>query len=459
MTPPRVLVLGGGIAGLAAAWECHRRGVPTVVLEAQPRAGGLIRTDIAGPYVLDAGPDAFLVTKPGAIGLCRELDIDSQLIGMKTPRGAYVLRDDELHALPEGGAFGIATRLGPFLRSTLLSTGGKCRVAVEPLVPCRRGTTDESAGSFFRRRFGVEAASWIAQPLLGGIHAGDLDRLSASSVFPQLVDLERRGRSVLLGLRRHAARPSAGGAFRSFPSGMATLTGAMVAQLPPGTVRLGTLITTITRHGDRWRVRSADGSTHDADLVVVAVPAHVAAEVLPAVSPDVAASCGMIRYVSSAAALLVYRARDIARPLSGSGYVTGPARRPDPVMATSWLTGKWDGRAPHGFTVLRGFFGGDRDEGSASLPDDTLIALAHDSWARRFGIVGRPVLARTVRWVKGSPQHEVGHLARIREIDARLGALSGVAVAGSGFRAVGIPDVITDARSTARDLLDRWRAR
>jgi oxygen-dependent protoporphyrinogen oxidase len=455
---PRVLILGGGIAGLAAAWECHRQGTACEVLEAQPQAGGVIRTELAGAFVLDTGPDAFLVTKPGAITLCRELGIESELIGMKPPRGASILRGDTLHALPEGGAFGIATRPGPFVRSTLLSPAGKLRVALEPLVPRRRSATDESAGAFFRRRFGAEAAERIAQPLLGGIHAGNLDHLSAEAVLPQLTAVERQGRSVLLALRRQARHATEGGAFRSFPGGMARLVESLVAALPPGTVRLGTPVERLRTEGRRWCVQTSRGETLEADILLLAAPAPVVGGWLRDVAAGPAAEAAAIRYVSSAGVLAVYADSQVARPMRGSGYVSTPGASPDPLLATSWLSSKWAGRAPAGHTVLRGFFGGALDEAALARSDDELIDLAHRTWVRRFGVAGPPVLTRVVRWVRSSPQHEVGHGARVRAIDSAMAVLPPVAVCGSGFRAVGIPDVVSDARVTMSRLLERWRA-
>ena len=455
---PRILILGGGIAGLAAAWECHTQGQPATVLEAQPRSGGVIRTDVDEGFVLDTGPDSFLATKPGAIELCRELGLESRLIGMKPPRGAYVLRGDRLHALPEGGAFGIATRPGPFLRSTLLSVPGKLRVALEPLVPRRRTGEDESAGAFFRRRFGVEAADRLAQPLLGGIHVGDLDRLSAAAVLPQLVGVERAGGSVLAALARQSRRSTAGGAFRSFPGGMATLVDALVAALPDGTVKHEATVAELRCAGRTWVVQTTDGATHDADVLVLAAPATVAGHWLAPVQATAADLAAGIRYLSSAGVLAAYRDDQIGRPLRGSGYVSVPDPTGDRVLATSWLSNKWEGRAPRGFTLLRGFFGGAFDEAVLDSDDEALVALARASWSRRFAVQGDPVLTRVVRWTQQSPQHDVGHAARIARFDEALAALPAIAACGSGFRAVGIPDVISDARACTRQLLERWRA-
>lgn len=456
---PRVLILGGGIAGLSAAWECHRQGFRPTVLERQRRAGGVVRTDRIDGFVLDTGPDAFLASKPGALTLCRELGVDRQLIEQKQPRGAYVLRAGRLHALPEGGAFGIATRPGPFLRSTLLSPAGKLRVALEPFVPRRRRPEDESAGAFFRRRFGSEAARHIAQPLLGGIHAGDLEHLSAMAVLPQLVAVERAGRSVLLALRAQSRRPAAGGAFRSFRDGMETLVEALRQQLPPDTVRLQEEVCTLTTAAEHWVVHTSSGARFEADLLLLAAPAPIVADWLRPHRPEAADAAAAIRYVSSAGVLAVYRDAQIARPLCGSGYVSTPGPGREPLLATSCLSAKWDGRAPTGFTVLRGFFGGALDEAILARGDLALAAEAEATWSRRFGASGPPVLTRVVRWTRASPQHEVGHAGRVQVIAQAIATLPPVDVAGSGFRAVGLPDVIADARAAMRGLLDRWRAR
>ncbi len=457
--PPRVVVLGGGIAGLSAAWECHRRGLPVTVLEEQARAGGVIRTDAVGAFVLDTGPDAFLVSKPGAIALCRELGIDGQLIPMKSPRDAFVLRDGRLHALPAGGAFGIPTRFGPLLRSTLLSPAGKLRVALEPMVPRKRSREDESVAAFFRRRFGPEVAGRIAQPLLGGIHVGDIEQLSAEALVPQLTAAERAGRSVLLTLGELGRRATKDGAFRSFPRGMATLVDTLLAQLPTGTVRLGCGAVDLSRSGREWHVRTSANDVLPADVVLLAAPAPVTATWLGRLDALAAEASSAITYVSSAGVLAVYRDEQIARPLRGSGYVASPEPGRERLLATSWLTGKWDGRAPAGYTILRGFFGGAFDQAVLWLTDAALVDEAQRSWSVRFGIAGPPDVTRVVRWHRASPQHEVGHPARVRQIDARLAALPYIGVAGSGFRGVGIPDVVADARAAMRTLLDRWHAR
>jgi len=317
---------------------------------------------------------------------------------------------------------------------------------------------DESAGAFFRRRFGAEAAARIAQPLLGGIHAGDLDRLSAEAVFPQLAAVERQGRSVLLALRRQAGRPTEGGAFRSFPRGMGTLVAGLEAALPSGTIRLGTAAESLRLEDRTWKVLTSHGETMDADVLLLAAPAPVVGHWLREWAPAAAGEAAAIRYVSSAGVVAVYADSQIGRPMRGSGYVSTPGPGRDPLLATSWLSSKWAGRAPAGHTVLRGFFGGAFDEATLTHTDDELVELAHGTWVRRFGVSGAPALTRVVRWTRASPQHDVGHAARVRSVEDALAVLPPVAVCGSGFRAIGIPDVISDARAAMDRLLQRWRA-
>lgn len=240
---------------------------------------------------------------------------------------------------------------------------------------------------------------------------------------------------------------------------MISLVDALLTALPAETVRLGTRAETVQHDGASWQVRSSTGDTVTADLLLLAAPAVVVSHWIRPLVPAAADLAEGIRYVSSAGVLAAYRDAQIARPMRGSGYVSTPGPGREPLLATSWLSSKWHGRAPAGSTILRGFFGGALDEATLTRSDDELVALAQDSWSRRFGVTGDPLLTRVVRWTNTSPQHEVGHGRRVATIDEALATLPPVAVCGSGFRAVGIPDVVSDARGAIRGLLERWRAR
>jgi oxygen-dependent protoporphyrinogen oxidase len=461
MAPPRIVIVGGGMAGLAAAWECHQRGLPCTVLEASARAGGVVQSTRTEGLVLDGGPDAFLATKPGATTLCRELGLEGELIEMLPPRGAFIQAGGRFHPLPEGGAFGVPANARAFLTSHLLSWKGKLRVALEPLLPKATWPSghDESAAAFFERRFGVELTHRIAQPLLGGIHAGRLEDLSARAVLPQLVAMEAAGRSVWLTLRREGSRPRPGGAFRSFATGMGRLPEALVDALPSGTVRTRSQAAGLAFTDGTFRVTVDAGAVLAADIVLMAVPAWRMPALLRPLLPAAADLCAAVPYVSSATALLAYRSDAFPAPLRGSGYLMADRSVDDPVMAVTWVTGKWPHRAAPGTTLIRVFFGGAGHEAILAEDDATLTSLAHGHLRRWWQAGAEPRLARVFRWPHSSPQHVVGHLARVHAVQMQLDGLPGLGVAGSGFRAVGIPDVVADARAEMRRLIERWQQR
>lgn len=455
MTPARVVVVGAGIAGLSAAYELRARGIETRVLEAGPSAGGVIRTDRFDGWVVDGGPDALLTQKPAGLALCRELGIADRLVPTLTPRTAYVLRDGRLRPLVEGSFLGFPLRFSSLARTSLFSVAGKLRMACEPLVPPVRGGEDESIASFVRRRFGREAADYLAEPLLAGIHAGDADRLSVNALFPRLVDAERTAGSVLKALRGVSPTPSPQGAFVSFPGGIAELVETLVA-------RLGDTIATSTRVLDVQRAGAftleTDRGAVAADAVVLAVPAYAAGGMLTSLHTRLASLCADIPYASTATVALGYRRDQIAHPLSGSGFVVPRVER-TPILAGTWVTSKWPHRAPSGHVLLRGFIGGGRDPRRLEADDQTLIADVERSLATTLRITGRPLFTRLYRWTRQSPQYEVGHLERIRTIESLVGTIPGLFLTGSGFRAIGIPDCVADGRSTAASVAQYLSAR
>lgn len=467
MAIPRIVIVGGGIAGLSAAWACHRRGLSCVLLEAADRAGGVVSTERTDGLVLDAGPDAFLAQKPGIMRLCQELGIERELITMSRPRGAHVLAGRRFHALPEGGAFGLPLTWQAAVRTGLLSWKAKARLQVEPVLPKRAWPVayDESAGAFIARRLGPEVARRIAQPLLGGIHAGDLRTLSARAVIPAFVAMEAAGSSVLRALRRQRRRTSDDGAFRSFREGMARLPGALVAALPPGTVRTGTTVTRVTSGAHEpsttsgLSVTTAGEARFPADLLLLTAPAWATASLLEDVAPSAASLCASVPYASTATVLLEYETRVIGRPLPGSGYVVADPGEGDPVMAVTLITQKWTGRAPAGTSLIRAFFGGAGREAVLAQSDKALVGLAHLHLQRTLGVTGEPALTRVYRWTRASPQHTVGHAARISALQQDLDGQPGLGVAGSGFRAIGLPDVASDARREMDRLIDVWQQR
>jgi protoporphyrinogen/coproporphyrinogen III oxidase len=444
-----VVIVGGGIAGLSAAYELQRRGCSAHVLEAGDRPGGVIRTERFDGWVVDCGPDALLAQKPAGVGLCRELGIADRLVTTLAPRTAYVLRDDTLHPLAEGSFLGFPLSFTALALASLFTPAGKARMAAEVLVPRRtwHEDDDESIGAFVRRRFGQEAADFLADPLLAGIHAGDADALSVRTLFPRLVEAERQSGSVLRAFRALKMTRSPQGAFVSLPGGTGELVEALAAALAPGTVRLGTRVTEIHRAGD-YTVEWAEGSLRSR-VVLLCVPAYAAAGLLRSFDTGLAAACDGIPYASTATVAFGYRREQVAHPMQGTGFVVPKAER-RALLAATWVSSKWPGRAPEGHVLLRGFLGGGRDPHRLERHDDeALVRAAEEELAELLGITGSPVVTRLTRWPRQSPQFVVGHQARVAAIEQRLKALPGLFLAGSGFRAIGIPDCIADGRAAA----------
>ena len=445
-----VVIVGGGIAGLATAFELSRRGLSFVVLERAARAGGVILSEEIDGFTIDGGPDALLIQKPEAIALCKEIGLGDRLVSTKPPRLAYIQRGGRLHALPAASVLGIPTRIGPFARTTLFSWGGKLRMGGELFVPQRRDDADESIGAFMRRRFGDEAVSYLAEPLLAGIHAGDVERLSMRALFPRLVDAERKHGSLLKAFRnsistRHSTISSEG-AFKSLPGGLSEMVHALVAALGPEQVRTGTRVDAITGRGP-FAVRTSAGETIDAQAVVLATPAYATSPLMQDRDEEIARLAGQVPYASAATVVLAFERRHVRDPLIGSGFVVPRVERTG-ILAASWLSSKWPHRAPEDRVLMRTFIGGARDPRALERDDAELIRTSLAALTPLLGIERAPLLTRVYRWDRGNAQHEVGHLERMAAIDRALARHPGLFITGSGFRGVGIPDCVADGRKT-----------
>jgi oxygen-dependent protoporphyrinogen oxidase len=357
-----------------------------------------------------------------------------------------VLRAGRLRPIAEGSFLGFPLSLPALAASSLFSWRGKLRMACEAVIP-RGGADEESIAAFVRRRFGAEAADYLAEPLLAGIHAGDAERLSLAALFPQLRDAERRAGSVLRAARTLRMAPSARGAFVSLPGGMGELVEAVAAALGgSATVRLSTRASEVRRAG----VFSVDTDSGPvaARAVVLAVPAWSAAGLLRAIDGTLAQLCDAVPYASTATVALGYRRDQIRHPLAGSGFVV-PRVEQTPLLAATWVTSKWPGRAPDGHVLLRGYLGGGRDPGRLEQSDGELVATVQRALSGILHIDDAPLFSRLFRFARQSPQYELGHLQRVAAIDARAAAIPGLFLTGSGVRAIGIPDCIADGRATA----------
>lgn len=452
-----VVIVGGGMAGLAAAFELTLKNVDFVLLEAAPRAGGVVLSEEVDGYTIDGGPDALLVQKHAGVALCEEVGLRDRLISTRPPRFAFIQRGARLHPLPASSVLGVPTEIGPFVRTRLFTWPGKLRMGMELFVPAKRDDSDESIGAFMRRRFGAEATEYLAEPLLAGIHAGDVDRLSMKALFPRFLEAERRSGSLLRYFRAQPRRPSSDGAFRSLPGGLSELVRAVVGRLPASRVRLHTPVARVDAHAGQFIVETAGGERLAASAVVLAAPAYATARIVAPLDAELSRLCGEIPYASTATVALGFSRSAVAHPLQGSGFVV-PRTEANGILAATWLSSKWDHRAPEGRVLMRAFIGGGRDPRAFELSDREMVARSLGALTPLLGITGAPELTRIYRWERASVQHEVGHLARVESIERALTRLPGLFVTGSGFRGVGIPDCVADGRATAEQVI-QWLSR
>jgi oxygen-dependent protoporphyrinogen oxidase len=331
---------------------------------------------------------------------------------------------------------------------SLVPVAARARMALEPLVPARKNPADESIAAFFRRRFGAATVDVIAQPLLGGIHAGDVGLLSLPSLFPRLAEAERSEHKVLRWARKTARGRGTAGAFQSLSSGMGELVDAIRRRLPEEAIRLSTPVLSLARRDGSWDVKTA-GDDVRCRAVIIACPAHAAVRFLAELDPTLAGQCAQVRYVSTVSIALGFPRDAIAHPLAGSGFVVARATNTVRITACTWVSSKWEGRAPAGQVLLRAYLGGAHDPDAVELQDDDLIDTAVRELSAILSISAPPTLARVSRWRHAGAQHEVGHAARMKVLAARLGTHPGVFVTGSGFTSIGIPDCVADGRAVA----------
>ncbi|PYN61934.1 MAG: protoporphyrinogen oxidase [Candidatus Rokuibacteriota bacterium] len=454
-------MVGGGIAGLTAAHRAveisRERGtaLELTVLEARDRLGGTIETEHAGGFLVETGPDSFLSEKPWGLALCRRIGLESRLVGTDDRfRRVFVWFGKRLHPVPDGFQLLAPTRLTPFVTSSLFSWPGKLRMALDVILP-RGGGGDESLGAFVRRRLGREALERIAQPLVAGIYTADPDELSLLATMPRFVELERRERSLILGLwkaSRKAPAASTSGArwslFVSLAGGMGELIAALASRLPSDAVRLKHRVGGIERRGAHWRVTTEEAGAIDADAVIVATETHAASRLLRYVDPPLATMLEMIPYASSATVSLGYRRADVPHPLDGFGFVVPRAEHRD-LLACTFSSVKYPGRAPERHVLIRCFVGGALNAAALERSDDEIVERVRRELGEALGITAAPMLTRVARHPASMPQYAVGHLTTVETIERRLAAIPGLLLAGGGYRGVGIADCVRSGEAAA----------
>jgi oxygen-dependent protoporphyrinogen oxidase len=442
----RVAVIGGGIAGLAATRRLEALGADPVVVEPGV-LGGKIRTERVDGFVIEAGPDSFLSRKERGIALCEELGLDGELVGRRPEHAqTFVRRGDDLHPLPEGLTGMIPTSLDALERGSLLSPEGVARFREEPGIPALPGDDDESVASFVSRRFGREVYDALVEPLMTGIYGGDGELMSLRATFPQLRALEREHGSLLRG----PSPPEAGGRppFVSLRGGMDTLVTRLAERLERTRI-VPTAATRVSRGPSGFEIFLADAESLGADGVVVATPAFATAELLAELDVELSALHARIPYASSVVVSLAFSRADVV-PLDGYGYLV-PRTEGSDVLACTWSSQKWEGRAPDESVLVRVYAGRHGGRDLATGDDDELVALAREE-VRRLGVVAEPSLSRVHRWPLGMPQYVVGHSERVARIDELAALIPGFALAGAAYRGVGIPDCIALGEAAAESV-------
>jgi len=457
----KIVVVGGGITGLAAAHRAvelaRERGsaLELTLIESRDRLGGTIVSERVDGFLVEAGPDSFLSEKPWALALCRRLGVEHRLVRTDDRfRKVFVWHGGRLHPLPDGFQLLAPTAMRPFVTSSLFSLPGKLRMALDLVLP-RGSADDESLGAFVRRRLGAEALERVAQPLVAGIYTADPDDLSLAATMPRFLEVEKRDRSIILGLRRalkQAPLPGTSGArwslFVTFGHGMEEMITALAGRLPAGAVVLKQRVSALERAGDRWRVKTAEGGGFDADRVILSGEAHASARLVRYLDPALANLLSEIPYSSAATVSLGYRRADVPHPLDGFGFVV-PRVEGKALLAGTFSSVKYPQRAPEGHVLIRGFLGGMLNTAILDEDDAALIGRARAELREALGITAEPVLTRLHRWPASMPQYRVGHLARVDTIERAMAALPGLALAGGAYRGVGIADCVRSGEAAA----------
>ena len=469
----KLIIIGGGIAGLSAAYYAQKKlglsdieGDPSVeitLLEADSHWGGKITTDRVDGFVIEGGPDTFLATKTWAVELCKELGLSDRLHGTNPDtKNTYVLHKNRLEGLPDGLAMMIPGKVMPMLTTGLLNPIQKVRIGLDFLLPVKKGNDDESLGSFISRRMGRATYENLIEPLMSGIYAGDGDKLSLQSTFPFLRDFERKYGSLARGaMKMYRARvksqknTGSRSIFLTPTTGLAEMVEALVNTLESNgaDLRLNTPVSKISQKDDTHQVDLADGSSLQADALILATPPYVTGKLIGSHLPKLASVLESIPYVSTATISLAYKLTDLQRPLDGYGYVI-PRREGRRALACTWTSTKFPHRAPEGHALLRVFVGRAGQEDDIPWDDASLLEIAREELELTLGITADPLVSRVFIWEKAMPQYNLGHPEKLLEIDTTLAEMPNLAFAGNGYRGIGIPDCINSGKLAVEKILN-----
>ncbi len=461
MSRPRsIAIVGGGIAGVTAAWQLAQLdriqgGLETTLFEASPRLGGTVETVYQDGFVIECGPDGWVTEKPWARELASELLLKDKLLGsLDAERVTYILSGGRLLPMPDGMRLMVPTDLAALDHSPLFSSAARAAYAAEPARAdeLRRSApqTDESIASFVQRHFGEEVLAKVAAPLLSGVFGGDVATLSVRAVMPAFVRMEQEHGSLIRGFQAQARREAAHSIFTSPEGGTQVIVDRMAAELRPDRVRLSTPVTALAREGQQWLVSSGQ-STEPFDALFIATPAHVTRGLLAPLSSRMAA----LHEVEATSALIAAFAFSQDFPLPrGFGFLV-PAGEPNRLLAATFVDQKYPDRVPENSRLLRAFFGGASAAALADKPDEAIAALALEELEAVLGPLPPPDFHLVRRWPLSLPQYAVGHLERMAELERLRQAQPNLWLLGNTYRGVGLPDLIRDARAAARQAAAR----
>jgi oxygen-dependent protoporphyrinogen oxidase len=444
---PRVAVIGAGISGLSAAYDLTRAGADCIILEKQPRAGGVIETRVTDGCTLECGPDSFLSAKPAALALIKELGLEGEVIGSNDhQRVTYIWKHDALVALPEGVMMIVPSRVMPMVKTPLLSWSTKLRMGLEYFR--KPGEShDRSVAEFVTDHFGEETLDYLAEPLLSGVYGGDPAQLSVGSVLPRFLEMEAKYGSLVRGVLAGRAKGGGGPLFRTMKGGLGQLVNALVSRIKMSHA----YVEMVERSGNRFRLR-ADGNWIEADQVILACPAWSAARLLAGCDARLAELLGSIDYSSSLTLSLIYRTADFDGKRAGFGFLV-PKKERQRLAACTFVGTKFFYRVPDDRIVLRCFFGGIADGAILNETDESLVAIARQELRRMLGLTAAPIAHAIARWPRSMAQYTLGHRQRVEEIRARAAAIPGLYLAGNAYEGIGIPDCINTGRAAAKAAL------
>ncbi|MBS8262967.1 protoporphyrinogen oxidase [Mesobacillus boroniphilus] len=463
----QVVIVGGGITGLAAAYYLQKHArenqlpLDVKLVEASHRVGGKMQTHVKDGFVIERGPDSFLERKESAGRLAREVGLGDKLVNNSTGK-SYVLVKDKLHPMPGGSVMGIPTQIGPFVTTGLFSWPGKFRAAGDFFMPPSKVKGDQSLGEFFRRRLGDEVVENLIEPLLSGIYAGDIDNMSLLSTFPQFYQVEQKYGSLILGTKKSTTpskikpadtgQTKKKGMFLTVTSGLQSFVDAIESKLDPGSVIKGIRVDKVSKQESGYRMRLSSGETLDADSILVSAP-HEAALHMFSEHEHIFDPFRSMPSTSVATVAMAFPESVIKEDIDGTGFVV--SRNSDyTITACTWTHKKWPHTTPEGKVLLRLYVGRPGDEAIVELSDDEIIKIALEDLNKTMDIQAQPDFSVVSRWKEAMPQYTVGHKERVANLKNNLSnELPGVFVGGSSYEGVGLPDCIDQGEAAVEKIL------